>query len=198
MQDGKYTSWKVLSKYSFLTDSSIPLKSDKTTMNPARDTWIAKGYLQKLQSNMKTANDWCATNQSKYQIYKKAFQKHVQKYIWPEVKGVRDLWGSSSEKLLHYSTIRKKSTIAFFLFNFFKIACIVKIESNGRAEVNILSQLLLSHRYSEETAIFYYVKWTLAYSLTSCEYHVRGAQLRQVYTVTIKTVYILSYWWLSY
>ena len=55
LQDGKYMSWKVLSKYSFLTDISIPLRSDGNTMNPARDTWIPKGYQQKLQSYVKTA-----------------------------------------------------------------------------------------------------------------------------------------------
>lgn len=97
---------------------------------------------------------------------KKIFPKTCPEAYLAKSKGSA---GPSSEKLLHYSTIWKKSTIAFLNLNFFKIACIAKIESNGRAEVNILLQLLLSHRYSEETVTVYYVKWILAYSLISYE-----------------------------
>lgn len=133
--------WKVLSKYSFLTDSSIPLKSDRNTMTPVTNTQTAKGYQQKLQSSRKTAMTNVKLVFGLVCCIKRHSKKHIQKYIWPEIKGVQELWGSSSEKLLQYATIWKnrKFTISSSFFQLFKIACIVKIESNGRVEVNILS-----------------------------------------------------------
>lgn len=43
--------------------------SHMETLNPPRDTWIAKGYQKKLWFNRQTASDSFATNQSKQQFY---------------------------------------------------------------------------------------------------------------------------------
>lgn len=123
--------------------------SQMETLNPPRDTWIAKVYQQSCGSRCKLPVTH-ATNQSKQQFHINGIPKTYPGAYLARSKRSPGSLGIFLREITSAFNYSKAVYYCIFLVLNFKIACIAKIEWNGRVEVNILSQLLLSDKMKKQ------------------------------------------------